>query len=67
MSSLEYFRGVNFHVNVLEKRAQILELMPSFTSGQKPIKLNDIDDSTKLGQIMLDYNVIRVLCADPTM
>ena len=68
MSSVEYFRGVNFHVKCLEKRAEILALMPSFVKdAQNPFKLTDVSDSIKLGQICIDYSVIRVLMADPGM
>ena len=50
MSSIEYFRGVNFHVKSLEKRAEILALMPTFSKDSaKPFKLTDVADSIKLG------------------
>ena len=48
MSSLEYFRGVNFHVLVMKKAKEIKELMPSWADDKK-FKLVDLDDSIKLG------------------
>jgi len=46
--SLEYFRGVNFHVAVLSNKDKIMKMIPSF---QKEVtSLETIDDSIKLGQ-----------------
>lgn len=63
--SLEYFRGVNFHVAVLSNRDKILKMIPSF---QKEIpSIETIDDSVKLGQQMIQYRVIIQMRKDPGM
>ena len=49
-SSVEYFRGVNFHVAVLRAQDHIIKLIPSFTKDGSIIKLKTMEDSIRLGQ-----------------
>lgn len=47
---LEYFRGVNFHVAVLSNKEHIIKMIPTIISDGSVTKLENIDDSIKLGQ-----------------
>ena len=48
--SLEYFRGVNFHVMVLSHKEKIVKMIPSIIEDGSVGKLDTIEDSIKLGQ-----------------
>lgn len=48
--SLEYFRGVNFHVSVLSHKEKIIKMIPSIVEEGAVTKLDTIEDSIKLGQ-----------------
>lgn len=48
-SSIEYIRGVNFHVAVLAHSDYIMKMIPSFVKDKQITKLDDIEDSIKLG------------------
>ena len=65
--SLEYFRGINFHVMTLSHKEKILKQIPSFVEDGIVTKLDTIDDSIKLGQQMLNYRVIIQMRKDPGM
>ena len=56
-----YFRGVNFHLAVLQNAEHILKLIPSFVEEKQITKLETMEDSIKLGQFMLICkNLIQV-------
>ena len=63
-SFVEYFRGVNFHVKVLTNAKTIQDLIPSFSSDDKPFQLSTVEDSVKLGQAMIDHGILKVLVAE---
>lgn len=65
--SLEYFRGVNFHVMVLSHKEKILPMIPSIQKDGHVTKLDTIEDSIKLGQQMLNFRVIIQMRKDPGM
>ena len=48
--SLEYFRGINFHVMTLSHKEKLMKMIPSFVEDGILTKLDTIDDSIKLGQ-----------------
>lgn len=65
-SAVEYFRGVDFHVQVLKNAADIQKYLPSFKTDEgRDMPLSSIEDSIALGQAMLEYGVIKQLQADP--
>lgn len=47
--SLEYFRGVNFHVAVLAHKEKILAMVPTFKEEGIINKLDSLEESIKLG------------------
>ena len=57
-SSVEYFRGVNFHLAVLSHEKLIMEKLPSFVKDKSLTQLKSIEDSIRLGQLMLIYGNI---------
>lgn len=64
-SSIRYFRGVNFHVAVLEASREILKFIPSLVADGEVTKLDDLSDSIRLGQFMILYRNILQLKKDP--
>jgi hypothetical protein len=65
--SLEYFRGVNFHVAVLSHKKQILGMIPTFVSDGAITSLDTMEDSVKLGQQMLNFRLMIQMRKDPGM
>ena len=63
-SSVEYFRGVNFHLAVLSHEKLIMEKLPTFVADKSLTQLKSIEDSVRLGQLMLIYGNIVQLCGD---
>jgi hypothetical protein len=60
-SSVEFFRGVNFHVAVLSHAEQIMKMIPTFVKEGSLTKLDTIEDSVRLGNFMiLTKHVISV-------
>jgi hypothetical protein len=57
-SSIEYFRGVNFHLATLSHEKLIMNMLPSFVEDKSLQKLKTIDDSIRLGQLMIIYGNI---------
>ena len=57
-SSVEYFRGVNFHLATLSHEALIMKMLPSFVADKSITQLKVIADSVKLGQMMIVYGNI---------
>ena len=47
--SLEYFRGVNFHVSVLSHKKHIMSLMPTLVADGAITSLDTMEDRVKLG------------------
>ena len=47
--SLEYFRGVNYHVAVLSNKKKILSMIPTFIEDGLVTKLDTMEDSIALG------------------
>lgn len=64
-SSIKYFRGVNFHVSVLQSAGEILKMLPSFVESGELKQLKTMDDSIRLGQLMIIYRNINQLKKDP--
>ena len=44
-----YFRGVNFHLAILQNAEHVLKLIPSFVEEKQITKLDSMEDSIKLG------------------
>ena len=65
--SVEYFRGVNFHIAVLQAAPQIMKMIPSFTEVGDITQLKTIEDSIKLGQHMILCQNILQLRKDPRL
>ena len=65
--SLEYFRGVNFHVAVLSNKKEILKMIPTIIADGHVTQLESIDDSIKLGQEMLKFRMMIQMRKDPGM
>lgn len=60
-SSVDYFRGVNFHIAVLQHGEKILSMIPSLVADGEIKQLKTIDDSIKLGNFMIiTKNIIQV-------
>jgi len=66
-SSIEYFRGVNFHVSVLANQSQILGLIPSLVEDGQVKQLKSIEDSINLGNMMVQFGNLIQLRADPRL
>ena len=49
-SNVEYFRGVNFHIAVLQANKHLLKLMPTFVKDGSITQLENMTDSIRLGQ-----------------
>lgn len=64
-SNCDYFRGVNFHVKTLANSEAVVACLPSYTVDGKKFELKDIDDSIRLGQEMINFNVIKAIRGDP--
>ena len=64
-SSIKYFRGVNFHVAVLQAEKEILKLIPSLVKDGEIKELKTMEDSIRLGQFMMVYRNIMQLRKDP--
>jgi len=47
--SIEYFRGIHFHVSVLQAAPQIMKMIPSFVEDGSITQLKTMEDSIKLG------------------
>jgi translocation protein SEC62 len=62
-----YFRGVNFHLAVLQNAEHILKLIPSFVEEKQIIKLETMEDSIKLGQFMMICKNLVQVQGDPRM
>ena len=56
--TIEYFRGIQFHVLVLSNSSSILQKLASFKEDKILPKLETIEESTKLGQFMLFEQMI---------
>lgn len=65
--SLEYFRGVNFHVAVLSHKEHIIKMIPTFVKDGLVPQLDTIEDSIKLGQQMLSFRLLIQMRKDPGM
>ena len=48
-SSVKYFRGVNFHIAVLQAGSEILKMIPSLVKDGEIKELKTLDDSIRLG------------------
>ena len=60
-SSVEFFRGVNFHILVLQNGPKIMSMIPSFVEDGTLTQMSTIQDSIKLGNFMiLTKNLIAV-------
>ena len=66
-SSVEYFRGVNFHVNTLGHSEQILKMIPTILEDGKIKDLKTIEESIMLGNLMMGLRNIIQLRADPRL
>jgi translocation protein SEC62 len=64
-SSINYFRGVNFHVAVLQSGKEILKMIPSLIKDGEIKDLSTMEDSIRLGQYMIVYRNILQLKKDP--
>jgi len=64
-SSVEYIRGVNFHVAVLAHSDYIMKMIPSLVKDKQITKLKTIEDSIKLGQFMILCSNMIQLKPDP--
>ena len=64
-SSATYFRGVNFHIAVLQAGKEILKLIPTLVKDGEIKELNTMEDSIRLGQYMIVYRNILQLKKDP--
>ena len=52
-SSVNYFRGVNFHVAVLANKDHIMKMIPTFVKESLITKLDTLEDSVRLGNMMI--------------
>ena len=60
-SNVDYFRGVNFHVAVLQHKDKIMQMIPTFIKEGLINKLDTMDDSIRLGNMMIvTRNVVQV-------
>ena len=57
-SSVEFFRGVNFHLACLSHEKLIMKMLPSFVEDKSLLQLKTIEDSVRLGQLMMIYGNI---------
>jgi translocation protein SEC62 len=64
-SSIKYFRGVNFHIAVLQAGSEILKMIPTLVKDGEIKELKTLEDSIRLGQYMIVYRNILGLKKDP--
>jgi hypothetical protein len=64
-SSVEFFRGVNFHLACLSHEKLIMKKLTSFVEDKSLTQLKTIEDSVRLGQLMMIYGNIVQLKGDP--
>ena len=60
---VEFFRGVDFHMAVLQNRERILKLIPSLKHFIP--QLESLEDSIRLGQLMLYTEVLQKAIKHP--
>jgi translocation protein SEC62 len=66
-SSVEFFRGVNFHIAVLQHGDKIMKMIPSFIEDGSIKQLKGIEDSVKLGNFMILTRSIISVQRDPRL
>ena len=66
-SSVEFFRGVNFHIAVLQHGDKILKMIPSFVQDGSIKQLKSMEDSVKLGTCMQLTETIIAVQKDPRL
>ena len=64
-SSVEYFRGVNYHLAILQNKDHILKLIPSLKEDLPDI--STIDHSKALGTLMIAHKILLPLKKDPRL
>ena len=52
-SNVDYFRGVNFHVAILQHKAKIMAMIPTFIAEGLIKSLDTMADSIRLGNMMI--------------
>lgn len=66
-SNAEFFRGVNFHIAVLQNADKIMKMIPSFVADGTLTELKTIEDSIRLGNFMILTKNIVTVVRDPRM
>lgn len=64
-SNAEFFRGVNFHIAVLQNADKIMKMIPSFIADGTLTEIKTIDDSIRLGNFMILTKNIVTVVKDP--
>jgi hypothetical protein len=64
-SNVNYFRGVNFHVAVLQYKDKIMSLIPTFKSEGLIKSLDSMEDSIRLGNMMIVARCAVQVKGDP--
>ena len=64
-SNIDYFRGVHFHVAILQHKAHIMKMIPTFVEEGLVKQLDNIEDSIRLGNLMIVTKNVVQLKADP--
>ena len=60
-SNIDYFRGVHFHIAVLQNEAHILKMIPTLVKEGLVKQLKTMDDSIRLGNLMIiTKNAVQV-------
>jgi len=63
--AVEYFRGVEFHIFVLQHANEIMKMIPHFKDDIKQLKY--VEDSIKLGQYMLFVGILQRVTYHPNL
>lgn len=66
-SSVEFFRGVNFHIAVLQCGDKIMKMIPSFVEDGSIKQLKTLEDSVRLGSFMQITETIISVQKDPRL
>lgn len=64
-NNIDYFRGVHFHVAVLQNEAYIMKMIPTFVAEGIVKQLKSIEDSIRLGNLMIVTKNVVQLKGDP--